>query len=91
MKYATYYNVDEPRKCYDKWKKSIIKGHMLHNSIYMQYQVGISIETADLWLPEAGEEGLGSECLMDMGVSFGVINNVFEIDRDDGCTTLWMF
>jgi len=39
MKYCTCCNVDEPWKHYAKWKKSDIRGHTLHDSIYIKYSI----------------------------------------------------
>jgi len=33
---TTYYNMDKLWKHYTKWKKSDRKGHLLHDSIYIQ-------------------------------------------------------
>lgn len=42
----------------------------------------------DWWLPGAGERGNGEGLLNGYGVPFGGAEDVLELDRDDGCTTL---
>lgn len=83
----TCYNKDEPCN-HAKWKKPVLKDHMLHNAIYTKYLRSKSIETSHRgwWLPAdrgKGELGLIAKSYR---TSFGDDRNVLKLDYGDGCT-----
>ena len=58
-------NVDEPWKCYVKWKKPDTKGDMSNDAVYVKHpeQADLRRQKGDSWLPgEWTEGGMGSDC-----------------------------
>lgn len=45
MSTDTCYNMDDPSKCYAKWKKADAEVHMLYDSIYVKGRNGQPIRT----------------------------------------------
>ena len=50
----TCYNMDEPWKHYNLWKKLVTKKHMLCHSIYMKGPERANAEIVDWWLQGEG-------------------------------------
>lgn len=86
----TGYNMDEPLKDYAKQKKPVTEGHILYDSLCMKCpeQMNPQRREADQWLPRAGGRGEWGVIIDGYGVSLGDAENVLELDRGDGGTTL---
>ena len=81
----TCYNMDEPQKCYAKWKGPDTKDYILWSSLYEISRKGrfIEIESRSGF---AYGWGIGTEIYCHS--CFSGDGNVLKFECDDGCTTL---
>ena len=76
-----YYKMDQPPQHYAKWKEPVMKGHKLYDFVYVKHpeQANVSQWHGAWWLPGAeGEEGMGSDCCMGLGLCLWGDENVLE-------------
>lgn len=84
-------NVGELTKCYVKWKKPHTKDHILCDPRYMK-----NLKINDKHRVQTGGcQGLGKEneekLLNWEGDVLGRDGSVLGLDREGGCTKLWMY